>query len=156
MKHTGFTLIELVVVVAIIAILATIAMPLAELNQKRSKEQELRQALRSIRAGLDAYKRAVDDGRIPKRIGASGYPPRLEDLAAGVDDAKQANTAKIYFLRRLPRDPFFPDASVAAADTWGKRSYASPPDQPQQGDDVFDVYSLSDEKGLNGAPYREW
>ncbi|MFN3717093.1 MAG: hypothetical protein ACK4R8_10260, partial [Thiobacillus sp.] len=62
----------------------------------------------------------------------------------------------LYFLRRLPRDPFYPDASVPAAETWGLRSYASPPDAPVPGRDVFDVHSLSTAKGLNGLPYREW
>lgn len=156
MNPRGFTLVELMVVVAIVAILATIAMPLAELNTQRAKEQELRQALRSLRTGIDAYKRAADDGRIPKRIDASGYPPRLEDLVAGVEDAKQANRATLYFLRRIPRDPFHPDPTVPAAATWGKRSYASPADHPQEGADVFDVYSRSEAVGLNGVPYRDW
>jgi len=45
----------------------------------------------------------------------------------------------MYFLRRVPRDPFFPDAIAAPADTWGLRSSKSPPTDPQPGDDVFDV-----------------
>ena len=62
----------------------------------------------------------------------------------------------MYFLRRVPRDPMFPDATVPAADTWGLRSYKSPPADPQPGDDVFDVYTLAQGKGLNGIAYREW
>lgn len=68
----------------------------------------------------------------------------------------------IYFLRRLPRDPMFKDLDVAgiektpAADTWGKRSYESTPDNPQEGDDVFDIYSLSESTSLNGTVYNEW
>jgi general secretion pathway protein G len=152
----GFTLIELVVTVAIVGILASIAVPLAEVNMRRAKEQELRSALRSIRTALDAYKQATEDGRILRQADGSGYPRSLEELDGGVADAKSPNQTKIYFLRRLPRDPFATDATATAAETWGKRSYASPPDAPQEGADVYDVYSLSTLAGLNGTAYRAW
>lgn len=152
----GFTLIELVITVAIIAILASVAMPLNELVVQRSKEQDLRRALRDIREAIDAYKQASDEGRIEKRVGESGYPRKLEELVAGVEDQKSPKKDRIYFLRRVPRDPFAADASLAAAATWGKRSYASPPDDPKEGEDVFDVYSLAPGLGINGRPYREW
>ncbi|WP_240327645.1 type II secretion system protein [Dechloromonas sp. HYN0024] len=155
-KARGFTLIELAVVAAVVGILAVAAVPLAELNSKRAKEQELRRSLREVRVGLDAYKAAVDSGHIAKRAGGSGYPPRLEDLTAGIGDIQTPTLTKIYFLRRLPRDPTFPDATVPAAQTWGKRSYASSPEMPTEGDDIFDVYSLSDSTGINGVPYRDW
>ena len=144
----GFTLIELVITVAIVAVLASVALPLHELVAQRSKEQDLRRALREIREGIDAYKQASDEGRIQKKIGESGYPRRLEDLVAGVEDQKSAKKDRIYFLRRLPQDPF--------GERWGIRAYASPPDNPSEGDDVFDVYSLSAAIGINGRPYREW
>ena len=151
----GFTLIELVITVAIVAVLASVAMPLNELVVQRAKEQDLRRALRELRDGIDAYKQASDEGRIVKRTGESGYPRRLEDLAAGVEDQKNPKKERIYFLRRIPRDPLAPEA-LAAAETWGKRSYASPPEEPRDGDDVFDVFSLSTATGINGRPYREW
>jgi len=152
----GFTLIELVVTVAIMAILATAALPLAELAVQRSQEQELRAALRQIREAIDAYRQAVDDKRITKAADESGYPKSLQVLVDGVDDAKSPKKAKIYFLRRLPRDPMMRDTTVPAAKTWGLRSYASSAEDPQEGDDVFDVYSLSNKTGINGVPYREW
>ena len=152
----GFTLIELVVTVAIVGVLASIAVPLGEVSLQRTKEQELRSALRQIREALDTYKLATQEGRVQRRADGTGYPRSLDELANGVEDAKSPVQSKIYILRRLPRDPFFADMSVSAADTWGKRSYASPPDAPSEGEDVFDVYSRSERVGLNGIAYREW
>ena len=152
----GFTLIELVITVAIVAVLASVALPLNELAVQRSKEQDLRRALRDIRDAIDAHKQAFDEGRIVKRPGDSGYPKKLDDLVAGVEDQKSPKKERIYFLRRIPRDPLADDGTKGPAETGGKRSYASPPDEPAEGDDVFDVFSLSSAKGLNGRPYREW
>ena len=152
----GFTLIELVITVAIVAILASVALPLNELVAQRSKEQDLRRALREIREAIDAHKDASDEGRIMKKVGESGYPRRLADLAEGVEDQKNPKKERVYFLRRIPRDPFATDPNQTPADTWGKRSYASPPNEPADGEDVFDVYSLSTATGINGRPYREW
>jgi len=155
--HTrGFTLIELLITITIVAILASVALPMAEVAVQRSKEQDLRQALREIRLAIDAYKQATDEGRIAKLATGHGYPETIEVLVKGVEDMKSPNRDKIYFLRRLPRDPFYREAAVANVDTWGKRSYQSPPDEPREGDDVFDVYSLSEAVGLNRIPYREW
>lgn len=152
----GFTLVELVVTVAIMAILATAALPLAEVAVQRSKEQELRAALREIRTAIDAYRQAVEDKRITKAADASGYPKSLEVLVEGVDDALSPKKSTIYFLRRIPRDPLARDSSLPAAQTWGLRSYESSAEDPHEGDDVYDVYSLSEKSGLNGVPYREW
>ncbi len=145
----GFTLIELVIVVAIVALLASVAAPLAELSFQRGKEQELRTALREIREAIDAYKRASDEGRIERKADASGYPPSLATLVQGVPDKTSAEKSTLYFLRRIPRDPI-------TGEDWGLRSYASPASDPQPGKDVYDVYSRSDETGLNKVPYREW
>jgi general secretion pathway protein G len=152
----GFTLMELVVTIAIVGILASAAVPLGQLSVQRAKEQELRGALRQIREAIDNYKRETDAGRIERRADGTGYPRSLEDLTRGVPDAKSPTQAKIVFLRRLPRDPFFPEADAPASDTWGKRAYASPADAPLEGDDVYDVFSLSGRLGLNGIAYREW
>ncbi len=149
MRARGFTLIELMVVVAIVALLASVAAPLAEVTWQRGKEQDLRHALREIRDALDAYKRAGDDGRIEKKADTSGYPATLQTLVDGVEDKTDPAKAKIYFLRRIPRDPI-------TGEEWGLRSYASPANDPQEGKDVYDVYSRSEGLGLNKVPYREW
>ena len=152
----GFTIVELLVTLTIVSVLASAALPMAELAVQRHKEQELRRALREIREALDAYKQAGDEGRIVRPVLESGYPPSLEMLVEGVTDAKNPSSAKIYFLRRVPRDPFFSDASVSAGKTWGKRSYSSSAEDPKEHGDVYDVYSLSTSMGMNGVPYREW
>lgn len=156
-QQDGFTFVELAVTVAIVALLATLVLPLAELTVKRNQEHDLRQALREIRTALDAYKQAVDDGKIANEMDKSGYPPRLRVLVEGVTDERSPDhKRKLYFLRRIPRDPMNPDTSKPDEETWGKRSYASSPDAPEEGDDVFDVYSLASDVGLNGIPYKDW
>lgn len=155
-RDSGFTLIELVITIAIIGVLATAVLPMANLVSKRHKEQELRISLRQVRDAIDAYRLAVDDGRVMKGALESGYPKSLDALVEGVEDAKNPKKTRIYFLRRVPRDPTFTDASVPASETWGVRSYESPPDSPSPGNDVFDVFSLSQEVGLNNIPYSQW
>jgi len=156
MLRRGFTLVEMLVVVAIMSILATIGFPLAELAHRRGQEEELRRSLREIRSAIDAYKRLVDAGRIVRAADASGYPASLEVLVEGVQDAQSPQGTKFYLLRRLPRDPFAPESIAEPVRTWGVRSYASPPNDPQPGRDVFDVYSRAPGAGLNGIPYRQW
>lgn len=155
-RAAGFTLIELLVTATIVAILAAVALPLAELNVKRSRENELRAALREIRNGIDAYKQAVDEGRVARKADESGYPPSLEVLVEGVEDVRSPDRKRIRFLRRLPRDPLHPDPATADADTWGRRSYDSPHDSPRPGRDVYDVHSLSGGVGMNGIAYQRW
>ena len=149
MRARGFTLIELLITVAIVSILATVALPLAETTVQRGKEQELRRSLREIREAIDAYKRAFDDGAIEKKVGASGYPPTLQTLVEGVRDRRLPDETRLYFLRRVPRDP-------VSGQEWGLRSYASPADEPKEGADVYDVYSRAEGAGMNGVAYKEW
>ncbi len=155
-QHRGFTFVELMMTLAIMAVLVLVAIPMTQIVVQREKERELRSALIQIREALDAYKRAADQGRIALKMGESGYPKSLDDLVEGIVDQRSPTKRNLYFLRRLPRDPLYVDSAAKAADTWSVRSYASPPDAPSDGEDVFDVYSKSDKVGLNGVPYAKW
>jgi general secretion pathway protein G len=155
MRARGFTLIEMLVVLAMMGVLASAARPLLELSVQRTREHELRQGLRTLREALDAYKRAVEAGSVALSPEDSGYPKNLQLLVDGVPDARSPNGRKLYFLRRLPRDPFAPP-ELPAADTWGLRAYDSAPDDPRPGKDVFDVYSRSERRALDGSRLRDW
>jgi general secretion pathway protein G len=150
LRARGFTLIELIATLAILGILASLAFPVAEMNARRLKEQELRHDLRKIRDAIDAYRQAWDEGRIRRNAGET-----LDRLVEGVEDQRDPRQLKIYFLRRIPTDPFAEPGLVGAA-SWGKRSYASSHDEPKEGDDVYDIFSLNPGTGLNGIPYRKW
>jgi general secretion pathway protein G len=155
-RAAGFSLIELLVVIAILAVLASVALPLAELSHRRTQEEELRRSLREIRSAIDAYKRLVDAGLIARQADGSGYPPNLQTLVEGAVNAQTPQASRLYFLRRLPRDPMAPGTGGDDAATWGLRSYDSPPHDPREGRDVYDVYSRSQGVGLDGRPYRQW
>lgn len=150
----GFTLIELLVVLAVMGVLSLAVYPLAEMSVQRERERELKRALWEIRDGIDAYKRAVDQGQLPRSATGSNYPPSLSALVHGLPNI-QLPGSRIYFLRSIPRDPFA-DTSLSPEATWALRSYQSPPDRPASGDDVFDVHSRSDRPGLNGIPLSQW
>lgn len=150
----GFTLIELLVTLALLALLVTSASPVLQLNTKRDKERELKRALWQIRDALDAYKDAVDQGLIKKTANGSGYPPNLAILVTGVENAQDTKKKKLFFLRRIPRDPFAADVTQSNAATWQLRAYDGALDDMAQ--DVYDVSSRSPAIGINQQPYSEW
>ncbi len=143
-------MVELAVVAAMIAILAAMAVPVARYSLRRQKELELRYQLRLMREAIDQYKRLSDSGLIPMKIGGEGYPPELEDLVKGVTLVGQLDK-KQRFLRRVPIDPMTSKAE------WGLRSYQDEPDSfSWGGQNVYDVYSLSDARALDGTYYKDW
>jgi len=98
------------------------------------------------------------------------YPPKLETLVEGVSVAPRvqqlggtdinknlldqqtplAFKKKIY-LRKIPVDPMTGKAE------WGMRScYDSPDTDSWGGENVFDVYSKSQDTALNGQKYSDW
>lgn len=150
----GFTLIELLVALLLIGLITSAAAPVMQLTAKRNKEQELKKNLWQIRDAIDAYKLAVEDGLIKASPDTSGYPPTLQSLVSGVENVQHPKKQKIYFLRRIPRDPFAIDQTLPAEQSWGKRSYDG--DTSATAEDVYDVYSLSSEIGINQLPYKDW
>jgi general secretion pathway protein G len=149
-SERGFTLAELVMVASILVILAAVTLPVAKFTSRRTKEMELRAALREMRSAVDEYKRYSDMGLIPVDLGTDGYPAELEVLVEGVEVVGQVDK-KLKLLRRIPVDP------MTGEREWGLRSYQDDFDATSWGgENVYDVYSLSGAVGLNGVPYREW
>lgn len=149
-SRRGFTLAELVMVASVLAILAAVTLPVARFTAKRSKEMDLRQGLRTMREAIDEYKRYSDAGLIPVDLGTDGYPAELEVLVEGIDLVGQIDR-KARFLRRIPVDPMTGEAE------WGMRSYQDERDSTSWGgENVYDVYSLSEGVGLNDIAYAEW
>ena len=156
--NRGVTLIELVVTMVILAVLASLVLPSAQLTARRSKELELRADLRVIREAIDNYKKyydkAVAQGNITPSLDVSGYPKDLKELVDGKDFGGLTKY-KMKFLRRIPQDPFHPVEGDDAP--WGLRSYEDDTDSRSWGgEDVFDVYSLSDETAIDGTKYKDW
>jgi general secretion pathway protein G len=158
-SKAGVSLIELVVTMVILSLLAMVVLPSAQLTGKRLKEMELRRTLRTIRTAIDDYKKAYDEANKGKQdIGLkSGYPKELKVLVEGEDFGDLKKTKK-KFLRRVPVDPFNP-AKPGEEQKWGIRAYKDEPDSKSasgDAEDVYDVYSLSEETAIDGTKYKEW
>ncbi len=146
-KLQGFTLIELIVATAILVILTGLAVPMARVSIKRQKEHDLRADLWEMRDAIDRYKDAADRGAFQIKVGSQGYPPDLDTLVKGID----VNGKKLKFLRRIPVDP------MTGKNEWGMRSMQDDPDSDSwDGDNVFDVYTKSQDTALDGSKYKDW
>jgi general secretion pathway protein G len=142
----GFTLIELIVATAIVAILVGMAVPVAKNAVAREREHELRYDLWMMRDAIDRYKAAADMGAFQIKVDSQGYPPDLDTLVKGVDVAGK----KLKFLRKIPVDPM-------TKDEWGLRSMQDEKDSTSWGgQNVFDVYTKSDQTALDGTKYKDW
>jgi general secretion pathway protein G len=152
--QSGLTYVEMLVAMTVLAVLVTVALPLARWDQKRRDEVRLKVTLKTMRAAIDKYKEYSDQGLIIQEdVDQRGYPRELEELADGVEvgagDSPDAKTIK--FLQRIPPDP------MTGETTWGIRSYQDDWDSDSWGgENVYDVYSLSDRRALNGTYYRDW
>jgi general secretion pathway protein G len=146
-KRQGFTLIELIVATGILIILTSLAIPMARVTIKREREHELRYDLWQMRDAIDRYKDAADRGAFQIKVGSEGYPPDLQTLVDGVD----VGGKKLRFLRRIPIDP------MTGTTDWGLRSMQDDPDSDSwNGDNVFDVYTKSQDTALDGTQYKDW
>jgi general secretion pathway protein G len=149
-RGSGFSLAELVMVCAVLSILGALVLPVAKFSVKRSKEVRLHAALREMRNAIDEYKRFVDAGLLPPELGADGYPTELEQLIEPIELVGQVDK-EVRFLRRIPIDPMTGEAE------WGMRSVQDDPDEDSWGgENVYDVYSLSEGTGMDGVPYKLW
>ena len=152
-SSAGFTYLEMVATAGILMILASAIMPMAKVTRMRQKEIELRRELRILRTAIDEYKKAVDAGKIggtDVRLGSEGYPPDLDTLVEGVNAVGRVDV-KLKFLRRVPVDP------LSGKPEWGLRCYQDEADETSWcGQNVWDVYSLSQAKALDGTKYQDW
>ena len=143
----GFTLLELIVASTILAILTLMAVPLARVTIQREKEKQLRQALWEMRDAIDRYKETAERGGLQTKVDSQNYPPDLETLVKGVD----VQGKKIRFLRSIPTDP------MTKSKEWGLRSMQDDPDSDSWGgQNVFDVYTKSQGRGLDDTKYKDW
>ena len=151
--QSGYSFVELILVCAILASLSATAFPIAKFTVKRHKEIELRYSLRLMRNAIDEYKRFSEAGllELQQCPGCDGYPEELEVLIEAQSLTNHPPDVVKRFLRRVPIDPMTGEAE------WGMRSYQDDPDSESwSGENVYDVYSLSQGTGLNGIPYSEW
>jgi general secretion pathway protein G len=149
-RQHGFTIVELAVVCAMIAILTAMVVPVAKYTLKRQDEIELHYQLRLMRDAIDKYKQFSDLGLIPMQLGSEGYPKDLTTLVEGVTLVGQLDK-KQKFLRRVPIDPMTKKAE------WGMRSFQDDPDTiAWGGQNVYDVFSLSDGRAIDGTRYKDW
>jgi general secretion pathway protein G len=148
----GMTLVELIVAFTILLVLTSMAVPMARTNVRRMKERQLREAEHEIRAAIDKYKDLADGGKLGiQKLDSYGYPESLDALVDGVKGSGQAADTKLKFLRRIPLDP------MTNTREWGVRSMQDDPkSNGWGGQNVFNVYTKSNERAADGTSYSDW
>ncbi|MEN8152721.1 MAG: prepilin-type N-terminal cleavage/methylation domain-containing protein [Acidobacteriota bacterium] len=148
----GFTIIELIIVIAIISTLAVVAVPVIETSVKREKEIQLRRSLRMIRSAIDEYKKFVGKNKIKTSDDSYGYPEELDILVEGIEYRDKKNNPKIKkFLRKIPMDP------MTGSLDWGLKAYQDKKNSSHWGgENIWDIYSKSGKKALDGTYYKDW
>ncbi len=151
-RVSGFSFLELILVLAILAILVGLAMPITRNEGRRRKETELKYALKQMRDAIDRYKLDCERGLVSpldRRVGDNCFPPTLDRLVEGIHPPNSERT--IRYLRAIPVDPFTGNIE------WGLRSDEDEPDSFSWGSqNVYDVYSQSEQTALNGSRYKDW
>ena len=139
---------EMIVVITILLVLMGAAVPVMRVSIKRQRETELRRDLWEMRAAIDRYKDAADKNTFRTKLGSEGYPPDLDTMVNGEEGPAGK---KIHFLRRIPVDP------MTGNKDWGLRSMQDDPQSDSWGgQNVFDVYTKSNDTALNGTKYKDW
>jgi general secretion pathway protein G len=148
----GLTLtVELIVAFTIMLVLTTLAVPLARSRIRGQRERALHQAVVDLRRAIDRYKDYCDANYLgPQKAGTNCYPETLDVLVEGVK-LPGPNGQRLRFLRRIPRDPFTGNTD------WGLHSDTDDPSSSSWGgQNVFDVYTKTTDKGPDGMPYSRW
>lgn len=167
-RDAGVTFLELLATLSIIMVLASVAAPLTKVSMKRTREIELRQALRAVRSAIDTFRAdwnregdvllgplCVKNKLTCKEVtGIYGYPKSLTSLLGitltGEEATVKGTTIKRY-LRTVPLDP------MTGKPDWIIRCYTDPPETAGWcGTDVYDITTQSQDSALNGTKYREW
>lgn len=150
--EAGLTLVELIVAFTILLVLTCMAVPLAKAKVRMERERELRRDLDDMRYAIDKYKDYCDAGYLgPPKAGSNCWPESLDVLVTGIKLPNSPDGKIIKFLRRVPKDPFLGNTD------WGLRSDQDEPTSTSWGgQNVFDVYTKTDQKAADGTPYSEY
>ncbi len=153
-RERVFSYIEMLVAAMVLIVLASAVIPLARWDDKRRREARLRLTLRQVRDAIDLYHKYSEEGLILQTdVEQMGYPLTIEELVEGVDvnDPESPDAKTVKFLQRMPIDP------MTELTDWGLRSYQDDWDSSNWGgENIYDVYSLSSVRALDGSYYGEW